>query len=78
MIPVLWREKRNLKTQAARGFRMELEPIVKMLHGKFIELKKLNHLLNWRVCKDPQVVLEAYTCKMFSTLQRSTFATVVF
>lgn len=32
---------------------MELEPNVKMLHGKYIELKQCHHLLSLRVCKGP-------------------------
>lgn len=46
-------KERNLKTQAAYIYRMELEPDVKMLHGKFTELKQFHHLLSLRVCQGP-------------------------
>lgn len=77
MIPILRREQENLKTQTAYLYRMELEPNVKMLHAKFIELKQFHHLLSLTVYKRPSNGAGSLYLQNV-LLQRSTFAAVVF
>lgn len=68
--------KRNLKTQAAYIHRMKLEHQSWNMAWE-TDWTKAPQLFT-ELCDDPQVLPKAYTSKMSSTLQMSTFATVDF